>query len=319
MNSCRNKERFQLEKGSENVNEKLKGIISAVADNDLQKAKQFVKLIIDEDKTRANKYFCDNIRRKLQATTMNLIELPHDIREILKMEDVSLFFNENRYYLSEREKTVLEEVMGMYRTSLKLSEMGIHYLNSLMLFGESGTGKTLFGRYIAYKLELPFVYMNFSNTISSYLGSTSKNISKAFSFIEKQKCVFMLDEVDAIGMMRGKEDVGEMARITIALMQALDCVRNDTVIIGATNRIDMIDRALLRRFTLQHEVLKFSKQEMKSMIIKFLNDVNCEYNEIDIETFCNGVDCQANAITQVIRAIARSIRTGEKLKFNCVA
>lgn len=296
-----------------------KGIISAVADNDLQKAKQFAKLIIDEDKTRANRYYCENIRRKLQATTMNLIELPPDIREILKMEDVSLSFNENRYYLSEREKTVLEEVIGMYQTSLKLSEMGIHYLNSLMLFGESGTGKTLFGRYIAYRLELPFVYMNFSNAISSYLGGTAKNISKAFSFIEKQKCVFMLDEVDAIGMMRGKEDVGEMARITIALMQALDCVRNDTVIIGATNRIDMIDRALLRRFTLQHEVLKFSEQEMKSMIIKFLDDVNYKYNETDIETFCNCVDCQANAITQVIRAIARSIRTGEKLKVNCVA
>ena len=44
-----------------------------------------------------------------------------------------------------------------------------------------------------------------------------------------------------------------MARITIALMQELDRVKNDTIIIGATNRLDMIDKALLRRFTIKHE------------------------------------------------------------------
>jgi SpoVK/Ycf46/Vps4 family AAA+-type ATPase len=296
------------------LNDKIKLVISAVADNDLQKAKQYVKLIIDDDKTQTNRYFCESIRRKLQASSMNLMELPHDVRDILHMEDVTVSFNEKRYYLSEREGKILDEVIGMYETSLKLSEMGIHYLNSLMLYGESGTGKTLFGKYIAYKLGLPFVYMNFSNAISSYLGSTSKNISKAFSFIDKQKCVFMVDEVDAIGMMRGKEDIGEMARITIALMQALDCVRNDTVIIGATNRIDMIDKALLRRFTLQHEVLKFSEQEMEQLISMYLEDIKFEYDKDKVRAFCKGKNCQASAINELIRAIAFSIRTGNKFE-----
>jgi len=292
------------------MNDKLKGIISAVADNDLQKAKQYVKLIIDEDKTRTNKYFYESIRRKLQASSMNLLELPHDVRDILHMEDVSVSFNENRYYLSEREKAVFDEVVGMYQTSLKLSEMGIQYLNSLLLYGESGTGKTLFGRYIAYKLGLPFVYMNFANAISSYLGSTAKNIAKAFSFIEKQKCVFMVDEVDAIGMKRGTEDVGEMARIVISLMQALDCVRNDTIIIGATNRIDMIDNALLRRFTIRHEVQRFSEEDMTKMVTKFLDDVHIPYDKGKVESFCNDKKCQYNAINELVRLIAHSIRTG---------
>jgi SpoVK/Ycf46/Vps4 family AAA+-type ATPase len=296
------------------LNEKLKGIISAVADNDLQKAKQYVKLIIDEDKTQTNKYYCENIRRKLQASSMNLLELPHDVKDILHMEDVSISFNENRYFLSERERAIFEEVVGMYQTSLKLSEMGIQYLNSLMLHGESGTGKTLFGRYIAYKIGLPFVYMNFANAISSYLGSTAKNISKAFSFIEKQKCVFMVDEVDAIGMKRGKEDVGEMARIVISLMQSLDCVRNDTIIIGATNRIDMIDDALLRRFTICHEVQRFSEAEMAMMVTKFLDDVNVPYDQKKVQTYCKDKKCQYNAINELIRLIAHSIRTGNRFE-----
>jgi SpoVK/Ycf46/Vps4 family AAA+-type ATPase len=292
------------------MNDRLKEIIKAVADNDIQKAKQFVKVIVDEDKSQANKYFCESIKHKLQAASMNLIELPYDVKDILYMEDTSISFNENRYFLSERERQIFDEIDGMYQTSLKLSEMGIQYLNSILLYGESGTGKTLFGKYIAYKLKVPFVYMNFSNAISSYLGSTAKNIAKAFDFVQKQKCIFMIDEIDAIGMMRGKEDIGEMARITISLMQALDCVRNDTIIVGATNRIDMIDKALLRRFTMQHEVKKFNNTEIEQMIIRFLDDVNIPYRIEDIRAYSSVKPCQAIAINEVIRAIARSIRTG---------
>ena len=292
------------------MNKFLANIIEAVADNDLKKAKIYAQMIIDNDKTQKNKYFCRRISNKLKSSSMNFIELPNSIKDILKMEDVSTSFNKNRYYLSEREESVYKEVESMYKTSCKLAEMRIQYLNSLVLYGESGTGKTLFGKYIAYKLGLPFVYMNFSNAISSYLGSTAKNISKVFSFIENQKCIFMLDEIDAIGMIRGTEDLGEMARITIALMQALDCIKNDTIIIGATNRIDMIDKALLRRFAIRHEVLRFTREETNKMVIKFLEDVGIKYNESNIESYYNDTKCQADAINKVIKSIAFNIRAG---------
>lgn len=298
------------------MNENLKGLIRAVAENNTQRAKAYIKVIVEGDKTQANKMFCRNILNILQSSSMNLMELPHDVKGILYMEDVSVSFNINRYYLSSRESKIADEVLGMYQTSQRLSEMGIQYLNSLMLYGKSGTGKTLFGKYLAYKLGLPFAYMNFSNAISSYLGSTGKNISKAFEFIEKQKCVFMIDEVDAIGMKRGKEDVGEMARITIGLMQALDCVKNDTVIIGATNRVDMIDAALLRRFTMSHEVLMLSESETETMIRSFLNDVGISYDLQDIQVYCKVQRCQAAVINDVVRAIAKSLRYGTKFSLS---
>jgi SpoVK/Ycf46/Vps4 family AAA+-type ATPase len=296
------------------LNKNIEGILNAVADNDLQKAKQYVKIIVDEDETQANRWLCQSIKRKLQASSLNFIELPQDVKSIIHMEDVSISFNENRYYLSERENKVLEEVIGMYQTSLKLSEMGIQYLNSLMLYGESGTGKTLFGKYVAYKLGLPFVYMNFSNAISSYLGSTGQNISKAFAFIEKQKCVFMVDEIDAIGLKRGTKDIGEMSRVVISLMQALDLIRNDTIIIGATNRFDMIDSALSRRFTMKHEVKRFSENELAGMATKFLDDVNIPYSLQKVTEFCKDKICQYNVINELIRAIAYSIRTGNSFE-----
>lgn len=290
------------------MNDNLKKLIGCVIENDLQKAKQYVKIIVDDDKTQVNRHFCDRVRSQIQASSLNLIELPHDIKGILLMEDVAVSFNENRYFLPEKENLVFEEVLGMYQTSKKLSEMGTQYLNSLMLHGESGTGKTVFGRFIAYKLELPFAYMNFSNAIDSHLGATGKNIAKAFEFIEKQKCVFMIDEVDAIGMTRGREDIGEMSRITIGLMQALDKVRNDTVVIGATNRLDMIDPALLRRFALSHNVTRLSEGEMFFMISRYLDDVGIKYRENDILDYCKLKNTQALATNDVVRAIARSIR-----------
>lgn len=296
------------------MNDKLKNLIRAVAENDIQKAKQWVKVIVDDDKTKANGQFCRNILNRLQASSMNLMELPHDIKGILLMEDVSMTFNEKRYFLSDREDAVAEEILEMYETSQKLSEMGIQYLNSLMLYGESGTGKTLFGRYLAYKLGLPFAYMNFSRAIDSHLGGTAKNISKAFEFVENHKCVFMIDEVDAIGTKRSKSDLGEMTRVTIGLMQALDCIRNDTVLVGATNCLDMIDLALLRRFTLVHQVIKFSEQEMVWMISKFLDDVCIKYSENDIIEYCKSQNSQASVMNDVVRAIAKSIRNNTEFR-----
>lgn len=290
------------------MNDNVKHLILAVAGNDTQKAKQYAKVIVSSDNTQKNKHFCSRVTNMLQSSAYNLLELPANMQNILVLEDVSASFDEKRYYLSERENTVAGEIVSMYETSKRLSEMRISYLNSLLLHGESGTGKTMFGKYLSYKLGLPFAYMNFSHAISSYLGSTAKNIGKAFDFIQNQKCVFMIDEIDAIGMQRGKEDVGEMSRIVIGLMQALDRVKNDCVIIGATNRLDMIDKALLRRFSIIHEVKVFTEEERREMALKYLEDVGVTYDIDNVKGYCETQKSQADIIVDIIRAIAKAIR-----------
>ncbi len=292
------------------MNNNLAGIIRAVANNDIKTAKQYAKIIVEADTSIVNQEFCKSILNVLSASSMNLMELPSNVKDILYMEDIAVSFNERRYYLSKREHALYAEVSAMYETSQKLSEMGISYLNSVMLFGESGTGKTMLGKYIALKLGLPFVYMNFAHAISSYLGKTGQNIATAFDFIQKQKCVFMLDEIDAIGMKRGREDVGEMARIVITLMQALDCVKNDCIIVAATNRIDMIDKALLRRFSISHEVKAFTLEERAAMVSQYLNDINIEYNIENVCSYCESPKSQADTVVDIVKAIAKSIRYG---------
>lgn len=286
------------------LNENIKNLITSVVDNDLQKAKSYANIIVSNETATSNQYFCKIIKAKLE-TQHNFIELPYDLKGILKMEDVSTSFNENRYYLTEREKKIFEQIEMANNTNKKLTEIGIRYLNSTLLYGESGTGKTTFGKYVAYKLGLPFAYLNFSQCISSYLGSTSKNIEKVFDYVTKQKCVLMLDEVDAIGIKRGKEDLGEMSRIVIGLMQSFDLLENDVIVIGATNRKDMIDEALIRRFSIIHEVEALNANNTYNLIINYLDDLKIDYDDDNILDYINTK--QTHKQSEIIKDIIKSV------------
>lgn len=287
-------------------------LIKAISQNDMQSAKKCAIACVTEDTTAKNKYFCDKYKSILESTGANIIELPHDLKNILYVEDVSNSFKEGRYYLSNREKEVYKNIVRMKKVNERLMEMGISYLNSTLLYGESGTGKTTFGRYIAFKTGLPFCYLNFSNLIDPYMGSTSKNISKSFSYAISNPCVFMLDEIDCISITRSSSGSsggtgGEMARITISLMQEFDKLANDVIVIGATNRKDRIDEALLRRFSLKHEVEPLSKEEKEEMVRKYLNDIKMQFSENEIVELANRKDNQSVILNDLIRIISFKI------------
>ena len=286
------------------MNDLERRLIDCVCRNDLQSAKKIVKIILEEDKTQKNRAFVNRYLTMLNNSAMNLMELPADLKNLLIMEDVSVSFNEKRYYLSNREKDVVEKILKLNKASQKLAEIGVNYINSTILYGESGTGKTTFGRYIAYKMGIPFAYLNFSRVVDSYLGSTQKNISKVFDYVKQQKCVFMIDEIDAIGMRRrDSKEVGEMSRIVISLMQNLDTLTSDVVLLGATNRLDIIDEALLRRFTTKHEVKRLNAQERYEMASKFLADVGFEYNEDWFISACARDNTQAGLMNTLVEAL----------------
>lgn len=286
------------------MNDLDRKLIETVCRNDLQSAKKIVKIILEQDKTQKNRMFVSRYLTMLNNSAMNLMELPADLKNLLIMEDVSVSFNENRYYLSNRESKVVEKILKLNKASQRLAEIGVNYINSTILYGESGTGKTTLGRYMAYKMGIPFAYLNFSRVVDSYLGSTQKNISKVFDHVKQQKCVFMIDEIDAIGMRRrDSKEVGEMSRIVISLMQNLDTLTSDVVLLGATNRLDIIDEALMRRFTTKHEVKRLNEQERYEMASKFLDDVDFDYDDDWIIGICERDNTQAGLMNELVEAL----------------
>lgn len=285
-------------------------LIRAVSENNMQLAKKCAIACVVEDATQKNAWFCKKYKQILESSGSNMIELPHDLKSILCMEDVSNSFKEGRYYLSDREKEVFESIVRMKKVNDRLMEMGIPYLNSTLLYGESGTGKTTFGRYVAYKMGLPFCYLNFSSLVDSYMGHTSKNISKAFNYAISNPCVFMLDEIDCISIRRTDSSGGsdeEMARVTISLMQEFDRLTNDIVVIGATNRMDRIDEALLRRFSLKHEVKPLDREEKKELVCKFLDDVGMDFPFSEIMPLIEENQNQSTLLNELIRKISQKI------------
>jgi ATP-dependent 26S proteasome regulatory subunit len=287
-------------------------LIRAVSENDIQSAKKCAIACLTEDTTSKNHMFCKRYKSILENTSNNMIELPPDLKGLLCVEDVSLSFRDGRYYLSDREKAVYENIVRMKRVNERLMEMGIPYMNSTLLYGESGTGKTTFGRYIAFKTGLPFCYMNFSNLVDSYMGSTSKNISKAFSYAISNPCVFMLDEIDCISIRRLDTSSsggtgGEMARITITLMQEFDKLPNDVIVIGATNRKDRIDEALLRRFSVKHEVEVLDEAGKIGMVRKYLHDINMNLTALEIMDMVSKNKNQSMLLNDLIRTISEEI------------
>ncbi len=289
-----------------------KRLIQAVAQNDTDAARKCAMACVEEDTTSKNELFCKKYKSLLEGTQSNTPRLPHDLKNVLYIEDVSHSFQEGRYYLSDREKEVYENIIRMKKVNEKLMEMKISYLNATLLYGESGTGKTTFGRYIAYKTGLPFCYLNFSNLIDSYMGNTSKNISKAFFYAISNPCVFMLDEIDCISIRRSDTDSGggtggELARITITMMQEFDKLRNDIIVIGATNRKDRIDEALLRRFSLKHEVKPLDVGEREKMLRKYLEDINITFSDKEVLSMIEDSENQSILLNDLIRRISMKI------------
>lgn len=292
------------------LTENQKKLIEAVSENDILKAKKCAVACCKEDKTVKNSAFCRRHESILKLPANNMIELPYELKNILYVEDLSNSFLENRYYLSSREKEVYEQIEKMQKVTKQLMELKIPYLNTTLLHGESGNGKTTFGRYVAYKLGLPFCYVNFSQLMDSYMGNTSKNISKVFEYVSGFPCVLMLDEIDCIsirraGVSNGGGASGEMARVTISLLQEFDRLPNTAVVLGATNRMDRIDEALLRRFSIQHEVKALTLEERILFIKCFLDDVGIELE--NAEELAKEYPNQSALLNAIIREISEQM------------
>ena len=269
------------------MNDKERTLLQYVCDGDIRKAQQQAKILLDGITTQKDQNFKNHQLKKLEAKGPTLIELPYNLRDLLIAEDCADFPN-SRFILRENEEKAVNEVLSLYRVADRLSEIGISYLPALMLYGQSGCGKTMLARYIAHKADLPFVYVRFSSLVNQYLGGTQSNIGRVFEYARTAPCVLCFDEIDAVGMARGQaNDVGEMNRIVIALMQEMDRLHNHVIIIGTTNRFDRLDPALIRRFPIQYEVGPLSVEDACKLARKFFNfaDVGC--SDDWIEKWCD--------------------------------
>lgn len=282
--------------------------IKALAENRIQDAKKEAICCCLNDNTKKNAGKTAYYKKLLENGSTNMFELPANLRGLLYMKDVS-DFREDRYYLGNQQKELFKQIERGVITTTKMLEYGIPYMNSTLIYGAPGTGKTEFAKYTAYKLGLPYAYLNFSYLIESYMGKTAQNLQRVFDYCKGQKCVLMLDEIDCIGLERGHDTGadGELGRTTIALMQALDGLVNGQVVIAMTNRCDRLDKALLRRFQRKVEFVPFGQEELENMIQTFMNSVDSSFLTDEILQYAEAPHTQAETVKYLIEKITEVV------------
>jgi SpoVK/Ycf46/Vps4 family AAA+-type ATPase len=119
----------------------------------------------------------------------------------------------------------------------------------MCLFGQPGTGKSAYARWLAEFLNKPLHVKRGADLLSMWVGGTEKNISNIFREAEQEKAVLLIDEVDSF--LQDRDRSQHSWEIT-AVNEMLTCMESyDGVFIASTNRLDDLDAASLRRFDLK--------------------------------------------------------------------
>lgn len=297
-------------------------IYQCLAENKFPEAKHWLKRYASHrvESVKSNAGFFQRIANTMDKNSTFLEALPPNISDKLVVEDPSLSLILKRYVPSEEDEEILAKLENTYRVGSRLNELAIRYVNGAIFHGASGCGKTALGRYLAARLGLPFAYLDFSGSIASYLGKTAENIRRVFDYIKGRPCVFMVDEVDAIGGLRhgGSGVDGEMNRVVISLMQVLDSFESESILLFATNRLDILDPALLRRIPIHYEMRPMDKVRRINMVKAYLDTIpGAEYNDSGICDYLKSFDdTESNAviINELIQWIVTRLAEGKPIQ-----
>ena len=151
----------------------------------------------------------------------------------------------------DEEKEELKEIVEFLKKPKKFTEMGAKIPKGVLLYGKPGTGKTLIAKAIAGEADVPFISMSGSEFIEMFAGLGASRVRKLFDKARKlSPCIVFIDEIDAIGSRRTSNSGAESENnqtLNQLLVEMDGFSSEETIIVlAATNRPEMLDKALLR-------------------------------------------------------------------------
>ena len=143
----------------------------------------------------------------------------------------------------------LAEIVAERLRATELAAAGVGLTRTVLLSGPPGVGKTMTARWLAAEIGVPLVSIDLTAVVSSYLGSSGRNIRSALDFAKSGACVLLLDEFDALAKRRDDDtDIGELKRIVNVVLLELDRWPDTSLLVAATNHLRILDPAVDRRF-----------------------------------------------------------------------
>ncbi len=207
-------------------------------------------------------------------------------------------------------KIELMEIVDFLKNPKKYTDLGGQIPKGALLVGPPGTGKTLLAKAVAGQAQVPFFSLSGSDFVEMFVGVGASRVRDLFKQAkEKAPCIIFIDEIDAIGRARGKNPVtganDERENTLNQLLTEMDGFGTNVgvIILAATNRADILDRALLRagRFDRQIQVEMPDLEERKAIFkvhmkpLKLSEEVSSDFlakqtpgfSGADIANVCN--------------------------------
>lgn len=155
----------------------------------------------------------------------------------------------------------------------ELKDVGLRPRRKALFTGPPGTGKTTLAHHLAARLKLPMIIVQSERLIDSFVGATEQNIGRMFDIArEAEPHVIFIDEFDTLGVARRKATQGAddarnaMVNVLLQRMEAYD-----GFLIAATNRADVLDQAVWRRFDIQIHIGLPTERERALILARYLD------------------------------------------------
>lgn len=190
-------------------------------------------------------------------------------------------------------KEELLEIIDYLKNPKKYEELGISLPKGVLLVGPPGVGKTLIAKAVAGEASVPFYYHSGSSFVQIYVGMGAKRVRELFSKAKANApSIVFIDEIDAVGKARGGNRNDEREATLNQLLTEMDGFEDSggVIVIGATNKIEIIDEALLRsgRFDRRIFVELPDLTERTQILQVYLRGKKHDLNLFEVSKMCVG-------------------------------
>ena len=221
----------------------------------------------------------------------------------------------------EEAKESLEEVIDYLNRPKKYTEIGAKLPKGVLLVGPPGTGKTLLAKAVAGEAKVPFFSLSGSSFVEMFVGVGASRVRELFKEAEsKAPCIIFIDEIDAIGKSRdnqyqSNDEREQTLNQLLSEMDGFDSTKG-IVILAATNRPDVLDKALLRPGRFDRRVI-VDKPDLKGReaILKVHSKDVCLDDKVDLNKIAKGTSgaVGADLANIVNEAALRAVRQNRKV------
>lgn len=164
----------------------------------------------------------------------------------------------------------LDDLLSEWQQADKLARIGAKPNTRCLIFGQPGVGKTRLAHHIAARLDLPCIEARLDGLVSSFLGTSARNIGALFDFANRYQCVLFLDEFDAIAKARDDaQEIGEIKRVVNSLLQSIDRRSGRGFTLAATNHEHLLDPAVWRRFEIRIQLPPPDEETRSKLLVRF--------------------------------------------------